>query len=115
MKKRHLKKWVKYLLLILFIISNALLFLFIFNNSISLNKEHIVLEKRVKKSNTNTVDNNIEDDLERYVYKDGFYSEKLSFIIKEKITGNSFPVFFSDKYTSIFYDDLIFTIFVWYT
>ena len=48
----------------------------------------------------------MKEDLKRYTYKDGFYSENLSKEIKAKITGHSYPKKFNENYTKISYDDL---------
>ena len=50
--------------------------------------------------------NKEKEELNRYTYQDGFYEEKLSSNLKDKILGVSFPVEFSDKYTKISFDDL---------
>ena len=105
MKKRHLKKWVKFLMLVIFTCSSILLLFFLFNYSSSFKKKQFTFEKEVTNNNL-LDDNDIQDNLERFVYKDGFYSEKLSSAIKERIIGKSFPTEFNDKYTSVSYDDL---------
>lgn len=109
MRKRHLKKWVKvFLSIIILILTICTMFIF-------LNRDNVFNTKNTKKSipendnkiiNNNINTKNNQEDLERFLYKDGFYFEKLSHIIKEKITGNSFPKKFSSKYTAISYDDL---------
>lgn len=106
MKKRRLKKWVKVFLSI-FILTLIIIFIPLIYNHI--NPSIIKSSKNIdnKEKNNNVLEkNDNQEDLERYIYKDGFYSEKLSNSIKEKITGSSFPKEFNDKYTSISYDDL---------
>lgn len=104
MKKRNLKRILLKLCLFVIIIYIVYNCFVLYKNKLS-QKERI--EETYDKIEIDTLnDNSKKNDLERYTYKDGFYSEKLSDEIKEKITGYSFPKKFDEEYTSISYDDL---------
>lgn len=66
--------------------------------------------------NDNTTNDNMEDsnenqdtiteNLNRVIYKDGFYYEEIGEDIKKRITGCSLPIEFDKHYKSISYEDL---------
>ena len=108
-KKRHLKKWVKVCLFMMIILSIVgIINQFINQNQINNNSSKKIKDKKDNKKTNNKSSSKKEEhnNLERFDYKEGFYYEKLSDSIKEKITGHSFPKEFDKKYTEISYDDL---------
>lgn len=71
------------------------------------NKENEFIEKISEDSDTVlSGTKEVTENLNRYVYQNEFYYEELSSLIKDKITGYSYPKEFEHKYQSISYDDL---------
>ncbi len=106
MKKRRLKKSVKHKL---FKIPIFIILIYIISNRLTLHKSKIKMDdfKEITKISDSILNKNMKiQNLDRYTYKEGFYSEKLSYEIKERITGHSFPEKFDENYTSLSYDDL---------
>lgn len=101
-RKRKLKKKVKiFLYLFVFVV----IILFLFNS----NKEDAFLVEEsinINNINVNRGDENIDGNLNRVDYRDGFYYEDLSSEIKDRITGGSFPLKFDVDFTPISYEDL---------
>ena len=108
-KRRRLKKWVFVTIHILVVIIIVVILFAIHNYNI--NNEKIINNKK-HDDKVNILDNG--SDLNRVVYKKGFYYEDLPEEIIDKITGVTYPKEFDENYSSINYDDLKYIIVKYY-
>ena len=122
-RKRKLKKWIVIFLTLLLMLVVVLIFIKIFNignHKKVINYGNSKNDVSDSKNEINEYDSEVEDDfleteeLNRVVYKDGFYYEELSSKIKEEITGVTFPLEFDDSYSEINYEDLRYVIVKYY-
>ena len=111
-KRRRLKKWVVVVIPILIIIIIVIILFAIQNNNI--NNDKITSKKSNEKydDKVNILDDG--SDLNRVVYRKGFYYEDLPEEIIDKITGVTYPKEFDENYSSINYDDLKYIIVKYY-
>lgn len=118
-RRRKLKKWVIPVLILLLIVTALLIVI----KNISKGSEKKVsnykdnkVEISNNKNEVNESSNESEnaflenEDLNRIVFKDGFYYEELSDDIRKEITGVTFPIEFDENYSKVDYEDLRYVI-----
>lgn len=108
-RRRRLKKWVKVILLLFAVFVIVLFFIkYFIKDTYAIWEEDIIKNGGINQENSfdDLVSDDIDENLNRVIYSEGFYYEDLSDFIKDRITGKSFPLEFDSDFMSISYDDL---------